>query len=219
MTLFSSPPAGTSADVMFGISSRTPRKPSFDRRQARASSRRDLVAERATLGDQLVGRFPSARFRFATSCALALRARLPLVRRLNERATLTSSVCAAIDDRRERRRARHVGACLAEQIELLAKDTKVVHELVLWNAGRERAEAAVRIDGVRDGHRAFAARLTARTTSLAYSVLTRERYAADVRVGALNRDDLVDAHHHRRVGAIARLGRRRQRRRSLSPTV
>ena len=138
-----------------------------DVRESRAASRssvllrrrqlvlepRDLVAERASLGDQLVRVFLGA-LSPSDFLRVGVPRRLSLFDRLDQRAAITLELDAAVDDRREAVERAAAAEPIAQQIDLLAEHPSVVHALVLGHAVGKRHEAAVRIDGEHDLHRA-----------------------------------------------------------------
>ena len=143
-TLFSSPPSGTSASVMFGSSRRiSPSSP---------STPRELVLERAISS-------PSARACAIRSSASLLRflaprdflragvaRRLLLFGRLNQRATLALERLARDRCAGRARRAGRAGASPSRNaLEIVAQHLEVVHGQSFGMPSSEREKAAVRI--------------------------------------------------------------------------
>ena len=165
MTLFDSSPAGTSAsgDV---------RDLEQDRRELSlrlgelALEPADLLAERAAVRDQIVGRLagPLAAGDFLRA---GVARRLSLLDRLDEQAPVALESLAAIELRTERAKGIAPPHRLAQIVEALADQTHVVHQNVGIESGTSERKPqfpsmTCRTNNRRDG------RLTLSTTNLAY---------------------------------------------------
>jgi len=103
---------------------------------------RDFVAEASSCAIS-ASAFPPARFSFATSWAFAFATRFALVRCRDQVSSFTVERVTTVDRRLEHLEHPATPHAVAQLLEMLAEHSKVVHDLVLGDSGRERAKTAV----------------------------------------------------------------------------